>query len=65
MKTKKYVKPEIAAVRIPDFIMGDGNLGIASKPSDTDGKVNASKENGSALGTGNACSKSLWDDDEE
>ena len=45
MKTKKYKKPEVAIVKIPDFIMGDVNIGIASKPSGATGEVGSAKEN--------------------
>lgn len=45
MKTKKYKKPEVAIVKIPDFIMGDGNIGIASKPGGGPGEVGSAKEN--------------------
>lgn len=35
----------MAIVKIPDFIMGDVNIGIASKPSGATGEVGSAKEN--------------------
>ncbi|GEM_PF-4400805 len=63
METKKYKKPEVAIVKIPDFIMGDGNLGIASKPSDKGGEVGNAKEINSTPETTIGGKNSLWDDD--
>lgn len=63
METKKYKKPEIAIVKIPDFIMGDGNIGIASKPSTEEGEVGNAKEHDSTIETSIGGKSSLWDDE--
>lgn len=65
METKKYKKPEVAIVKIPDFIMGDGNIGIASKPGGGPGEVGSAKENSTFNVIGKDGKSSLWDDDSE
>lgn len=65
METKKYKKPEMAIVKIPDFIMGDVNIGIGSKPAGSDGEVGSAKENSTFNVIGKDGKSSLWDDDSE
>lgn len=57
MTMKKYVKPQIATVTTPEAVMGDVNIGIASKPDPTPGELPASAKKNDFM--------TDWDDDDE
>lgn len=62
---KEYTKPEVWAVVLPDSLMGDVNIGIASKPDPTEGELPAeAKENvlNNENGSSNNPNNSLWDE---
>lgn len=62
---KQYTKPEVRTVVLPDSLMGDGNIGIASKPYKGDGEVPASAKENTVDNQGGSTSNpnsSLWDE---
>lgn len=62
---KEYKKPEIRAVVLPDSLMGDVNIGIASKADPTKGELPTSAKDNTIdnnNGTNQNTNSSLWDE---
>ena len=62
---KEYTKPEVRTVVLPDSLMGDINIGFASKADPTEGELpTGAKENTLDAESGSTSNpnSSLWDE---